>query len=71
MKEQENQQKAFCIIGGESRGIRISSRNSKRIKTAKQQTETMEKSQSGPVLYKIYIILMSNFASFYRTIFET
>ena len=26
-------QKAFCIIGGESRGIRISSRNNERTKT--------------------------------------
>ena len=29
----KNQQKALCIIGGESRGIRISSRNNERIKT--------------------------------------
>ena len=40
----KNRQKAFCIIGGESRGIRISSR---------QQTEMTENSTktSGSVLY--------------------
>ena len=30
---EENWRKAFCIIGGESRGIRISSRNNERIDT--------------------------------------
>ena len=38
-KKAENWQKAFCIISGESRGIRISSRNNERIKTTNRNDE--------------------------------
>ena len=56
---EENRQEAFCIIGRESRGIRISSRNNERI-------ETIMKKLQDWFCIKLYIIfLVPNLLHFY------
>ena len=64
-KKQENWQKSFCIIGGESLGIRISSRNNKRIKTTNENDGKINKKKtSGLVLYKTLDYFSTKLASF-------
>ena len=49
---------ASCIIGGESRGIRISSRNNERIKTITRELQDWFR-------IKLYIIFVPNLLHFY------
>ena len=48
----------FCIIGGESRGIRISSRNNERIKTLTREPQDWFR-------IKLHIIFVPNLLHFY------
>ena len=64
-KKQENWQKAFCIIGGESRGIRISSRNNERIKTTNKNDGKINKKLQDWFCIKLYTILVPNLLHFY------